>query len=250
MSETDLVLVELCHTEVPLLLSHLCPSICWLIHSCCLVWTDDRRLFVLGCDSIQRPNSVNRVKSSWVVAFTSAGHSSADPVAACTNTAVALHLGLCSVLISLILQGTLCTESTHTHTQIHDKTFMTKPQLIDCIATITKTKIFWQLSQTISSIFLKLGRHKFNPDLNLIWSESGRNLVKSDVLSHAASGGSRYPIRCPDGIGLCLGNDVCTEYLLVTMDKTVWWHRANVKCEHPYRGLSIRPFSVRNACVS
>lgn len=35
--KTDLVLVELSHTQIPLLLSHLCASVCRLILSCCFV---------------------------------------------------------------------------------------------------------------------------------------------------------------------------------------------------------------------
>lgn len=46
IAETHLVLIELRHTEVPLLLSHLCPNICWLIHSCCFVWTDNKTVKV------------------------------------------------------------------------------------------------------------------------------------------------------------------------------------------------------------
>ncbi|KAF3843158.1 hypothetical protein F7725_002007 [Dissostichus mawsoni] len=47
ITKTDLVLVELGHTEVPLLLSHLRPSIQRLIHSCrflTLLWWIEARL--------------------------------------------------------------------------------------------------------------------------------------------------------------------------------------------------------------
>lgn len=40
--------------------------------------------------------------------LTRADHCSAHPVATCTNTAVTLYLGLCSVFIRLVLQGAFC----------------------------------------------------------------------------------------------------------------------------------------------
>lgn len=41
--KTDLVLVELSHTQIPLLLSHLHTSVCRLILSCCFVCENYQR---------------------------------------------------------------------------------------------------------------------------------------------------------------------------------------------------------------
>lgn len=56
------------------------------------------------------------------LSLTRADHCGAHPVATGTDTAVALYLGLCSVFICLILQGTFCRTS-HSHESIQTNMF-------------------------------------------------------------------------------------------------------------------------------
>lgn len=75
IAKTDLVLVELGYAEVPLLLCHLCPCICWLIHSCYFVWIDNKTVkgtaldymaFVFMCELtkvLRRTNSTKIISS-------------------------------------------------------------------------------------------------------------------------------------------------------------------------------------------
>lgn len=71
------------------------------------------RALVLMCVLSKEQRVTCRTNSTNMLLFelTSTGHGSADPVSTCTNTAVTLYLGLCSVFICLILQGTFCKKS-------------------------------------------------------------------------------------------------------------------------------------------
>lgn len=61
--------------------------------------------------------------------ITAAGHCSADPVAASTDAAIALDLGLCAVLVCFVLQGTFCRNAQSDEPRV---------QIVNCCRVITK----------------------------------------------------------------------------------------------------------------
>lgn len=75
----------------------------------------------ISCSQLHRP--------------TGAGHGSAHPVAACAHAAVALHLGLGSVLVGLVLQGAFC-RGGHIGKKLQRKqsSFQTQTQQCVCVS--------------------------------------------------------------------------------------------------------------------
>lgn len=97
------MLVELSHAQVPLLLRQLRTAVRRLVRLLGFVCERHRRTETQP----GRPRSPGKRTPSRSEP-TAAGHGGAHPVAACAHAAVALHLGLGSVLVGLVLQGALC----------------------------------------------------------------------------------------------------------------------------------------------
>lgn len=111
-AKADLVLVELSHAQVPLLLSQLSTAVRCLVRLLCFVCKGHKKTQRHSWRSGARyfPRLRARLSFSQRLWPTSAGHGGAHPVAACAHAAVALHLGLGSVFVGLVLKGAFCRE--------------------------------------------------------------------------------------------------------------------------------------------